>query len=51
MLYGGLMVCDLCWISSHDGWATEYEPVLLEHLRHQGLPVPQRNAKGRLPRG
>ena len=49
-LYGGLFVCDTCWQSNHDGWAPHYEKILLAHLKEKGLPVPQRNAKGFLPR-
>jgi hypothetical protein len=33
-----------------DGWAPHHECVLLEHLEKKGLPVPQRNEKGLLPR-
>lgn len=49
-LYGDLFVCDSCWQVNHDGWAPHYEKVLLAHLQKEGLPVPQRNAKGFLPR-
>jgi len=51
VLYGDLVVCDLCWIGNHDGWTPDYEPILLDHLERIGLPVPERNAKGLLPRG
>ena len=49
-LYDGLFACDACWQSNHDGWAPHYEEIFLAHLKEKGLPVPQRNAKGFLPR-
>ena len=49
-LYGGLFVCHTCWQSNHDGWAPHHEKILLAHLKEKGLSVPQRNAKGFLPR-
>lgn len=49
-LYGGLFACDTCWQSNHDGWAPHFEKKLLAHLKEKGLPVPQKNAKGFLPR-
>ncbi len=39
-----------CWEGSHDGWDPLYGKSLLNHLKRQGLPVPERNTKGRLPR-
>jgi hypothetical protein len=50
-VYGDVMACDSCWQGNHDGWAPHHEPVLLAHLKRQGLPVPARNASGLLPRG
>ena len=50
-LYGKIFACDLCWNGNHDGWAPALEACLLAHLKRQGLPVPQRNEKGLLPRG
>jgi len=49
-LYGGIFACDTCWQNNHDGWAPHYEKTLLTHLKEKGLSVPQRNAKGFLPR-
>lgn len=49
-LYGDIWCCDTCWKGNHDGWAPHYEPVLLEHLRRQGLPEPPRLPNGLLPR-
>lgn len=49
-LYGGIFCCDLCWEFNWDGWAPHHERVLLKHLKEKGLPVPERNAKGWLPR-
>jgi len=50
-LYGDIFACDTCWNGNHDGWAPQYESVLLGHLKRKGLPVPPRNANGFLPRG
>ncbi len=49
-LYGDICCCDSCWNNNWDGWAPHYEPILLEHLKQNGLLVPERNAKERLPR-
>lgn len=49
-LYGRIFCCDLCWQGNWDGWAPQDEHVLLEHLKQKNLPVPERNAKGWLPR-
>ena len=46
----GIFCCDSCWVANWDGWAPHYEPVLLRHLRAEGLPEPTRNEKGLLPR-
>ena len=45
-----IFACNSCWRANHDGWAPHYEAVLLGHLYRHGLPVPQRNEKGLLPR-
>jgi hypothetical protein len=49
-LYGDIFCCDSCWNSNWDGWAPHFEPVLLEHLKQNGLSVPERNANRLLPR-
>lgn len=49
-LYGGVFCCDSCWQGNWDGWTPQNEHVLLEHLKQKNLPVPERNAKGWLPR-
>jgi hypothetical protein len=49
-LYGDLSCCSACWDGNVDGWAEHLEPVLLKHLEQEDLPVPERNAKGWLPR-
>jgi len=46
-----IMVCDSCWQSNWDGWGPEFEKKLLSLLEDKGLPVPERNEKGYLPRG
>jgi hypothetical protein len=43
-------VCDGCYNSNSDGWQTCHETQLLIHLAAKGLPFPDRNAKGWLPR-
>ena len=49
-LYGDIFCCDTCWEANWDGWSPIYEARLLKHLKQKGLPVPQRNEKGWLPR-
>jgi hypothetical protein len=49
-LYRDIFCCDSCWRGNWDGWAPHYEKALLAHLKQKGLPVPERNAKGWLPR-
>lgn len=49
-LYGNIFACDECWQRNQDGWAPYYEKIILAYLERQGLPTPQRNAKGLLPR-
>lgn len=46
----GIVVCDSCWTGNHDGWAPFREPKLVEALKRNRLPMPQRNSKGLLPR-
>jgi hypothetical protein len=46
----GIGVCGACWEGNWDGWNPRLEPILLDHLRKNGLPVPERNAKGWFPR-
>ncbi len=43
-------VCSACYDSNWDGWAPSYEEKLIKHLKDKGLPVPDRNTKGWLPR-
>ena len=49
-LYGGVFCCDSCWKSNWDGWGPVAEPRILAILKEKGLPDPQRNKKGWLPR-
>lgn len=49
-LYGTIFCCDTCWKGNWDGWAPHLEPLLIGHLERQGLPVPERNRNGLLPR-
>jgi hypothetical protein len=45
-----IFVCDTCYSSNWDGWAPYYEEFILTHLKEKGLPIPDRNEKGWLPR-
>lgn len=45
-----LDVCKTCYESNWDGWAPQFEPKLLAHIKEKGIAVPQRNEKGWLPR-
>ena len=48
--YGDLMACDMCWQANHDGWNPRVEPILIASLQRSGLPEPERNESGLLPR-
>jgi len=43
-------VCMNCYRGNWDGWAPHYETKLIAHLHDKGLPIPERNEKGWLPR-
>lgn len=43
-------VCETCYSGNLDGWAPHFEDKLLAVLREKKLPIPERNAKGWLPR-
>jgi hypothetical protein len=45
-----ITVCMPCWESNWDGWAPGNEERLIAHLQKMGLPIPERNSKGWLPR-
>jgi hypothetical protein len=45
-----LTVCNSCWQGNWDGWNPTSEKTLIAHLNSKGIPLPQRNAKDRLPR-
>ena len=45
-----ITVCKTCWAGNWDGWVPHYEKDLIEHLNKKGLTIPERNAKGLLPR-
>ena len=46
----GIGVCNICYKGNWDGWATNHESKILLHLKEEGLPVPDRNDNGLLPR-
>jgi hypothetical protein len=43
-------VCNTCYQANWDGWAPHLEKKLIRYLKEKGLPIPERNAKGWLPR-
>ena len=45
-----LGVCSTCYEGNWDGWAPHYESKILLHLKEKGLPTPERNNNGLLPR-
>lgn len=45
-----LGVCKMCYDSNWNGWTPEYEQKILDHLIEKGLPEPDRNENGLLPR-
>ena len=45
-----ITVCNSCYRSNWDGWAPHYEETLIEHLKTNNLPIPERKPKGWLPR-
>ena len=45
-----VFVCDSCWEGNWDGWNPMHERFLLARLKEKGLPIPERNEKGWLPR-
>lgn len=45
-----MTVCRLCYDVNWDGWGPAREAAILDHLREKGIPVPDRNQEGLLPR-
>ena len=45
-----LFVCKQCWQGAERGWDPGFEPTLMQALARRGLLIPDRNARGRLPR-
>lgn len=45
-----ITVCEICWKGNWDGWAPHCESRLIAHLKEKGLPIPDRNENGWLPR-
>lgn len=46
-----MTVCRGCYSANWDGWGPAYEGKILDHLKREGIPEPQRNENGRLPLG
>ncbi|MCP4178250.1 MAG: hypothetical protein GY756_10825 [bacterium] len=46
-----ITVCTPCYTSNWDGWNMTNTRKIIEHLKANGLPVPETNDKGFLPRG
>jgi hypothetical protein len=45
-----LEACNGCYGLNSGGWAPQFEARLIAHLTANGLPTPDRNAQGLLPR-
>lgn len=45
-----ISVCENCYKGNWDGWTLHYEERLLPHLKENGIPIPERNEKGWVPR-
>jgi len=45
----GIFICDVCREGNQDGWNQKYEEVLLNHIKLNDLPEPQRNKNQLLP--
>ncbi len=45
-----IIVCMPCWDGNRDGWTPDYETRLIAHLENEGIPIPERNENGWLPR-
>ncbi len=49
-LYEGIFCCNYCWEGNWDGWGPDHEEFLIKLLEEKGLPIPERNEEGLLPR-
>ena len=45
-----ITVCRICYEMNWDGWHPKYTDKLIEHLKKEGLPIPERNENRWLPR-
>jgi len=45
-----MSVCMSCYEGNWDGWSPGCEEIIIAHLKQKGLPIPERNVKGWLPR-
>jgi len=43
-------LCRTCYNANWDGWGPHWEQRLMAHLKATERPIPERNAKGWLPR-
>lgn len=43
-------VCKICYQGNWDGWGPDCEDRLIAHLKKEGIPIPERNTEGWLPR-
>ena len=46
----GVQVCNPCYQGNWDGWAPHYENKIIKVAESKGLPIPERNEAGWLPR-
>ncbi len=49
--YYKLTICKTCFRGNWDGLAPHFEERFIHHLKNKGIPLPERNAKGRFPLG
>ena len=45
-----LNVCKSCYDGNWEGWGPHCEERLIAHLKQKNIPIPEKNAKGWLPR-
>lgn len=45
-----MFVCKGCYDTSREGWNDFYEKAVVEHCQRKSIELPERNARGFLPR-
>jgi uncharacterized protein with PIN domain len=46
-----ILVCSVCYETNWDGWHPNHEKKILQKLKENNSPIPERNTNGYLPRG